>query len=66
MKVIALMLFFLKYYIYGTNKQTIQHDNEQIMKEYENINISQCLTHDISNLNCQQKEITELNQLLTE
>lgn len=36
------------------------------MKEYENINISQCLTHDISNLNCQQKEITELNQLLTE
>lgn len=36
------------------------------MKEYENINISQCLTHDILNLNCQQKEITELNQLLTE
>lgn len=36
------------------------------MKEYENINISQCLTHDISNLNCQQKEIAELNQLLTE
>lgn len=33
------------------------------MKEYENINISQCLSHDISNLNCQQKEITELNQL---
>lgn len=36
------------------------------MKEYETINISQCLTHDISNLNCQQKEIAELNQLLTE
>lgn len=52
--------------MYGMNEQTIEHDNEQIMKVYENINIFKYLTHDISSLICQQKEIIESNQLWTE